>query len=106
MSRAYNFSAGPATLPEPVLRKAQAEMLEWGAAGASIVEISHRGPEFMEVAAAAEQALRALLSIPADYAVLFTQGGATTAQALIPLNFADPGQPADYRSEEHTSELQ
>jgi phosphoserine aminotransferase len=96
MSRAYNFSAGPATLPEPVLRKAQSEMLEWRDAGASIVEISHRGPEFMEVATAAEAALRALLSIPDDYAVLFTQGGATTAQALIPLNFAAPGQPADY----------
>lgn len=96
MARAFNFSAGPATLPEPVLRQAQAEMLEWRDAGASIVEISHRGPEFMEVAAAAEQALRKLLSIPDDYAVLFTQGGATTVQALIPLNFAAPGQPADY----------
>ena len=96
MPRAWNFSAGPATLPEPVLRHAQAEMLEWRDAGASIVEISHRGPEFMEVATAAEQALRKLLSIPDDYAVLFTQGGATTQQALIPLNFAAPGQPADY----------
>lgn len=96
MPRAWNFSAGPATLPEPVLRRAQSEMLEWRDAGASIVEISHRGPEFMEVAAAAESALRKLLSIPDDYAVLFTQGGATTQQALIPLNFAAPGQPADY----------
>ena len=96
MPRAWNFSAGPATLPEPVLRQAQSEMLEWRDAGASIVEISHRGPEFMEVAAAAEQALRTLLSIPDDYAVLFTQGGATTQQALLPLNFAAPGQPADY----------
>jgi phosphoserine aminotransferase len=96
MSRAWNFSAGPATLPEPVLRRAQSEMLEWRDAGASIVEISHRGPEFMEVAADAERALRTLLSIPDDYAVLFTQGGATTQQALIPLNFAAPGQPADY----------
>src|SRR6187200_2611923 len=96
MPRAWNFSAGPATLPEPVLRRAQSEMLEWRDAGASIVEISHRGPEFMEVAADAERALRTLLSIPDDYAVLFTQGGATTQQALIPLNFAAPGQPADY----------
>ena len=96
MPRAWNFSAGPATLPEPVLRKAQSEMLEWRDAGASIVEISHRGPEFMEVAAAAELALRTLLSVPDDYAVLFTQGGATTTQALIPLNFAAPEQPADY----------
>jgi phosphoserine aminotransferase len=96
MSRAYNFSAGPAILPESVLRQAQSEMLEWGDAGASIVELSHRGPEFMQVAAEAEADLRTLMSIPADYAVLFTAGGATTAQALIPLNFAAPEQPADY----------
>jgi phosphoserine aminotransferase len=96
MSRAYNFSAGPAALPEPVLRHAQAEMLEFGDAGASIVELSHRGPEFMDVAARTEADLRALLAIPDDYAVLFTAGGATTAQALLPLNFAAPGQVADY----------
>src|SRR5918993_3510462 len=90
MTRAWNFSAGPATLPEPVLRTAQSEMLEWRDAGASIVEISHRGPEFMQVAAEAEADLRTLMSIPDDYAVLFTAGGATTAQALIPLNFAAP----------------
>ena len=96
MTRAFNFSAGPATLPEAVLRQAQAEMLEWRDAGASIVEISHRGPEFMQVAAEAEADLRKLLSVPDDYAVLFLQGGATAQQALIPLNFAAPGQPADY----------
>src|SRR5687768_4959672 len=96
MSRAYNFSAGPATLPESVLRQAQSEMLEWRDAGASIVELSHRGPEFMQVAAEAEADLRTLMSIPDDYAVLFTAGGATTVQALIPLNFAAPEQPADY----------
>lgn len=94
--RAYNFSAGPATLPEPVLRQARDEMLEWRDAGASIVELSHRGPEFMEVAAEAEADLRRLMSIPADYAVLFLGGGATTQQALIALNFASPGQAADY----------
>ena len=91
MSRAYNFSAGPATLPEAVLRQACDEMLEWRDAGASIVEISHRGQEFMAVAAEAEADLRALLSIPADYAVLFVAGGATVQQALLPLNFAAPG---------------
>jgi phosphoserine aminotransferase len=96
MSRAYNFSAGPATLPEPVLRQAQEEMLDWHGAGASIVELSHRGPEFMQVAAQAEADLRTLLSIPADYVVLFLSGGATTLQALLPLNFAAPGQAADY----------
>ncbi len=96
MSRAYNFSAGPATLPEPVLQQAQAEMLDWHGVGASIVELSHRGPEFMQVAQEAEADLRTLMSIPDDYAVLFLQGGATTQQALIALNFADPGQSADY----------
>ncbi|CAD0317352.1 3-phosphoserine/phosphohydroxythreonine transaminase [Xanthomonas hortorum] len=96
MTRAFNFSAGPATLPESVLRQAQAEMVEWNGVGASIVEISHRSADFMAVAAAAEADLRTLLSIPDDYAVLFTAGGATTIQALLPLNFAAPGQATDY----------
>ncbi|MDH4907647.1 3-phosphoserine/phosphohydroxythreonine transaminase [Xanthomonas axonopodis pv. ricini] len=96
MTRAFNFSAGPATLPKSVLRQAQAEMVEWNGVGASIVEISHRSADFMAVAAAAEADLRSLLSIPDDYAVLFTAGGATTIQALLPLNFAAPGQAADY----------
>jgi len=96
MSRAFNFSAGPATLPEPVLLQAQAEMLDWHGAGASIVELSHRGPEFIQVATEAEADLRTLMSIPDDYAVLFLQGGATTQQALIALNFAAQGQAADY----------
>ena len=96
MSRAYNFAAGPATLPEPVLRQAQAEMLEFRDAGAAIVELSHRGPEFVAVATQTEVDLRTLLSIPDEYAVLFTAGGATTTQALLPLNFAAAGQAADY----------
>ncbi|MEZ0469970.1 3-phosphoserine/phosphohydroxythreonine transaminase [Luteimonas salinilitoris] len=96
MSRAYNFSAGPAALPESVLRRAQEEMLEWHGAGASIVELSHRGPEFMQVAVEAEADLRALVGVPDDYAVLFVGGGATTQQALLPLNFAAAGQAADY----------
>ena len=96
MSRAYNFSAGPATLPEAVLAQARDEMLDWHGVGASIVELSHRGPEFMQVAAEAEADLRALLSVPEDYAVLFLAGGATTQQALLPLNFAAPGQVVDY----------
>ena len=96
MTRAYNFSAGPATLPEPVLRQAQAEMLDWNGVGASIVELSHRGAEFMGVAAQAEADLRTLLSVPDDYAVLFLAGGATTQQALLALNFAAPGQTVDY----------
>ncbi|MGV8958864.1 MAG: 3-phosphoserine/phosphohydroxythreonine transaminase [Stenotrophomonas sp.] len=96
MTRAFNFSAGPATLPESVLRQAQEEMLEWNGVGASIVEISHRSAEFMAVAQQAEADLRTLLSIPDDYAVLFLAGGATTQQALLPLNFAAPGQRVDY----------
>jgi phosphoserine aminotransferase len=96
MTRAFNFSAGPATLPESVLRQAQAEMLEWNGVGASIVEISHRSADFMAVAAQAEADLRTLLGIPDDYAVLFMGGGATTQQALLPLNLAAAGQRADY----------
>src|SRR5690606_2048852 len=96
MARAFNFNPGPSTLPEPVLRQARDTMLEYGAAGASIAEISHRGPEFLAIAERAEADLRALLSIPDDYAVLFVAGGATTQQALLPLNFAAPGQRADY----------
>jgi len=96
MTRAFNFSAGPAMLPESVLRQAQAEMLEWNGVGASIVEISHRSADFMQVAAQAEADLRTLVGIPDDYAVLFLSGGATTQQALLPLNLAAPGQRVDY----------
>lgn len=96
MTRVFNFSAGPATLPEAVLLQAQAEMLDWNGMGASIVEISHRSAEFIAVAAAAEADLRSLIGIPDDYAVLFLSGGATTQQALLALNFAAPGQVVDY----------
>src|SRR5687768_5647518 len=101
MSRVHNFAAGPATLPESVLRQAQEEMLDWHGVGASIVELSHRGPEFIQVATEAEADLRRLMSIPDDYAVLFLGGGATTVQALLPLNFADAGQAADYALSGH-----
>ncbi len=96
MTRLFNFSAGPATLPESVLLQAQAEMLDWNGVGASIVEISHRSAEFIAVAAQAEADLRTLIGIPQDYAVLFLSGGATTQQALLALNFAAPGQTVDY----------
>lgn len=96
MPRAYNFAPGPAMLPESVLRQAQAELLEFGSTGASILEISHRGADFIAVAQKAEADLRTLLAIPDDYAVIFAAGGATTVQALLPLNFAAPGQAADY----------
>src|SRR3546814_16443771 len=94
MSRAHNFAAGPAALPEPVLRQAQAELLEWGAARASIAEISHRSPEFMRVAAEAEAHLRPLLSMQAEYAVLILYGGAPTQTALRAPNFPAHGPPA------------
>ena len=95
MSRGYNFSAGPAALPEDVLRQAQSELLEWGGARASVMEISHRGKDFIALAEEAERDLRELMAIPANYKVLFQQGGATQHFAQIPLNFAR-GQIVDY----------
>jgi phosphoserine aminotransferase len=96
MSRAFNFSAGPAALPEPVLRQVQAELLEWKGERASVMEVSHRGQAFIDCAAAAERDLRELMGVPSDYHVLFLQGGATTVSALLPLNLARPDQAADY----------
>lgn len=96
MSRGFNFSAGPAVLPEPVLRRAQAELLEWGGERASVMEVSHRGKAFVAVAEKAEADLRKLMGITDDYAVLFLQGGATTHFALLPMNLASAGQRVDY----------
>jgi len=96
MTRAYNFSAGPAALPEPVLLQARDELLEWQGERASVMEISHRGKAFVACAEAAERDLRDLLAVPDDYAVLFLQGGATQHFAQIPLNVAAAGQSADY----------
>jgi len=96
MSRAYNFSAGPAAIPESVLRKAQSELLEWGNARASVMEISHRGKDFIALAQKSERDLRSLLNIPQNYKVLFLQGGATQHFAQIPMNFARRDQGADY----------
>ncbi|HBD20032.1 MAG TPA: 3-phosphoserine/phosphohydroxythreonine transaminase [Arenimonas sp.] len=96
MSRAFNFSAGPAALPEPVLRQVQEELLEWQGERASVMEVSHRGKAFIDCAAAAERDLRELMAIPDDYYVLFLQGGATTLSALLALNLAGPAQGADF----------
>ncbi len=96
MSRAFNFSAGPAALPESVLLQAQSEMLEWGKARASVMEISHRGKDFEALAAEAEKDLRDLLDVPSNYKVLFLQGGATLHFAQLAMNFARPDQTADY----------
>jgi len=96
MSRAHNFSAGPAALPEAVLRQVQEEMLEWKGERASVMEVSHRGQAFIDCAAEAERDLRELMAIPDDYGVLFLQGGATTLSALLPMNLAGPEQACDY----------
>lgn len=82
----YNFSAGPAVLPREVLQRAAAEMLDWHGSGMSVMEMSHRGPEFISIAGKAEADLRQLLSIGADYAVLFLQGGAIGENAIVPMN--------------------
>ncbi len=86
MARVYNFSAGPAMLPEAVLQKAQSEMLDWHDSGMSIMEMSHRGKQFMSVYEQAESALRRLMNIPENYKVLFLQGGASSQFAMIPMN--------------------
>jgi phosphoserine aminotransferase len=96
MSTIYNFSAGPAVLPKEVLEQAQAEMLDYAGSGMSVMEMSHRGEEYIAIQAEAERNLRALLGISDDYHVLFLQGGATTQFALIPMNLLHAGQPADY----------
>ena len=95
MTRVWNFSAGPAALPEEVLQQAQEEMLNWHGAGCSVMEMSHRGKEFMSILAQAEADLRELMGIPANYKVLFLQGGATQQFAQIPMNLL-AGRSADY----------
>ena len=96
MKRVFNFSPGPAMLPEPVLRKAQAELLDWQGSGMSVMEVSHRGTDFVELAARSERTLRKLLGVPDSYKVLFLQGGATLQFAAVPLNLAPVGSVADY----------
>lgn len=96
VSRLWNFSAGPAALPQAVLERAQRELLDWQGCGASVMELSHRGKLFMGLAQQAEADLRELLAIPENYAVLFLQGGATQHFAQIPMNLAAEGANADY----------
>ncbi|HVE51325.1 MAG TPA: 3-phosphoserine/phosphohydroxythreonine transaminase [Casimicrobiaceae bacterium] len=84
--RVFNFSPGPAVLPEPVLRRAAGEMLDWRGSGMSVMEMSHRGPEFIAIADKAERDLRTLLAIPSHYRVLFLQGGAIGENAIVPMN--------------------
>ena len=96
MSRPYNFSAGPAMLPEPILRRAQEEMLDWHGSGMCVAEMSHRGKEFMSIAEQAEADLRELLAVPDGYKVLFLQGGASSQFAMVPMNLLRGGAGADY----------
>ncbi len=96
MSRVYNFSAGPSMLPEPVLQWAREELLDWHGSGMSAMEMSHRGKHFMEIARSLQQSLRELMNIPANYKVLFLQGGATAQFSMIPLNLLDNKKRACY----------
>jgi phosphoserine aminotransferase len=94
--RTFNFSAGPAVLPEPVLRRAADEMLDWHGSGMSVMEMSHRGKEFIGIASKAEADFRKLLAVPDNYRVLFLQGGAMAENALIPMNLLGQKTSADY----------
>ena len=96
MTRVFNFSAGPAALPESVLRTAADEMLDWHGSGMSVMEMSHRGKEFIAIHAEAESLLRELLAIPANYKVLFMQGGAIGENAIVPMNMLRGKRSADY----------
>lgn len=96
MSRTYNFSPGPAMLPQEVLERAQRELLDWQGTGTSVMETSHRSKEFLAVAEQAETDLRELLGIPANYKVMFLQGGATSQFAMVPLNLLRGKSKADY----------
>lgn len=96
MARVFNFSAGPAMLPESVLCQARDEMLDWQGSGMCVAEMSHRGKEYMSIAAQAESDLRELLKVPANYKVLFLQGGASSQFAAVPMNLLRGGGTADY----------
>ncbi len=96
MSRVFNFSAGPAMLPEAVLQQAQSEMLDWQGSGMSVMEMSHRGKEFMSIAEQAEADLRQLLAVPDNYKVMFLQGGASSQFAMVPMNLTRDNKTVDY----------
>jgi phosphoserine aminotransferase len=95
MAQIFNFSAGPAVLPKPVLARAQAEMLDWHGSGMSVMEMSHRGKEFTSILEKTEADLRSLMAIPANYKVLFLQGGAIAENAMVPMNLLE-NKSADY----------
>ncbi len=94
--RVYDFNPGPAALPLEVLKQAQAEMLDFSGTGMSVMEISHRSKEFESVMQTAEADLRELLGIPANYKIMFLQGGASLQFAMLPMNLRAAGASADY----------
>jgi len=96
MTQTYNFSAGPAMLPHSVLLKIQEELIEYENSKASVMEISHRGFDFMEAAKKSEVDLRLLLKIPDNYKVLFLQGGASAQFSMVPINLLRGGTKANY----------
>ncbi len=93
--RAFNFNAGPAALPLPVLERIREELLDYRGTGMSVMELSHRSAEFEAINTAAEQNLRKLLAIPEEYAVIFVQGGGSMQFAMVPMNLCLPGKPVD-----------
>lgn len=105
MAKVYNFSAGPAVLPHQVLAEAQSEMLDWHGSGMCVMEMSHRGKEFMEIIHDAEHDLRELMGIPANYKVLFLQGGASLQFAQVPFNLLGERDSVDIVNTGHWSKL-
>src|SRR4026208_500218 len=93
--RIFNFSAGPGAMPVPVLERAQAEMLNWNGSGMSVMEMSHRGKSFLQIAEQTESAVRRLMSVPDNYKLLFLQGGASLQFTILAKNFMD-GKVGDY----------
>ena len=96
MTRVLNFSSGPATLPEAVLQQAATDMLDWQGSGMSVMEMSHRGPEFTQILAQTQSLLKSLLAIPDNYCVLLLQGGAIAENAIVPMNLIGSTGQADY----------
>jgi phosphoserine aminotransferase len=95
VKRAFNFNAGPAALPLPVLERIREELLDWHGSGMSVMEMSHRSREFESINAAAEASVRKLLAVPDDYAVIFVQGGGSLQFTMAPMNLCLPGKPVD-----------
>ncbi len=96
MARVYNFSAGPSMLPEAVLQKAASEMLDYQGTGQSVMEMSHRTPEYESIIYGAENVFREIMGVPENYNVLFLQGGASLQFAMVPLNLLGDKKKADY----------